>query len=73
MCLSIPFKIYIKNISEIIKDCFGIKEDKYTVPCKSKINMDIIEAQPIYDKDDSVFLYNSGDELDKSYDFMDSD
>lgn len=74
MCLSIPFRIYFKDVSEIIKDCFGLDDEKHTnYKKKSEIDMDIIEAQPVSDDESSVFLHNSEDELDKSYDFMDSE
>ena len=75
MCLSIPFRIYFRDISDIIKDCFGLKDDKSFKKNSEQpeINMDIIEAQPISDDEGTVFLPNSSDELDKSYDFMDSE
>jgi hypothetical protein len=74
MCLSIPFRIYFKDVSEIMRDCFGLKEEKQMKNRNiSEIDMDIIEAQPVSDDDSSVFLHNSDEELEKSYDFMDSD
>lgn len=73
MCLSIPFRIYFKDISEIMRDCFGLEEDNSNNKKNSEIDMGLIEEQPISDSDDSVFIHDSDDELDKSYDFMDSD
>ena len=78
MCFSIPFRIYFKDVSEIMKDCFGLNDEKkkYNRKTSSRISMDLIEAQPVSsseDDDDSVFLHNSDEELEKSYDFMDSD
>ena len=72
MCLSIPFRIYFKNISEIIKDCFGLEEEKKNKK-NSEINMGLIEEQPILNLEESVFISDSEEELEKSYDFMDSD
>jgi hypothetical protein len=76
MCLSIPFRIYFKDISEILKDCFGLKDEKKNNHNR-EINMDLIEAQPILDdkliKKQPVLEPNSDEELEKSYDFMDSD
>lgn len=73
MCLSIPFRIYFKDISEIMRDCFGLEEDNSNNKKNYEIDMGLIEEQPISDSDDSVFIHDSDDELDKSYDFMDSD
>ena len=75
MCLSLPFRIYFKDISEIIKDCFLLKEEKKKSKKsdKSEINMDLIEAQPIKSEyQNEVFIPSSGDELEQSYDLMDS-
>jgi len=74
MCFSVPFRIYFKDVSQIIRDCFGLNEDKYASKNRkpSEIDMGLIEAQPVSD-DDSVFLHNSDEELEKTYDFMDSD
>ena len=61
-----------------MRDCFGLNDEKkkYNRRLSSRISMDLIEAQPVSsddDTDDSVFLHNSDEELEKSYDFMDSD
>ena len=78
MCFSIPFRIYFKDVSEIMKDCFGLNDEKkkYNRRPSSRISMDLIETQPVSSDDDdnaSVFLNNLEDEIEKSYDFMDSD
>ena len=77
MCFSIPFRIYFKDVSEIIRDCFGLQKDKtnYKNSNKNEINMDLIESQPILNDHDegNVFLPDSDEELVNSYDLMDSD
>ena len=76
MCLSIPFRIRLKNGIDILKDCFGLNEST-TINNKNKQKLIIIE-QPKKNNENVDLemgniiesLKNSDDELDESYDFI---
>ena len=76
MCLSIPFRIQLKNLTDIFKDCFGLNEPS-TINNKNKQKLIIIEQPKKYNENVDLemgniieSLKNSEDELEESYDFV---
>ena len=74
MCIKLPFRIYFKNIYQILKECFGLNDSNQGYK-KTDMNMRIIEEQPIIEdshisNSDSETEKESDQELEKSYDFI---